>query len=139
MTDVFSASKRSEIMSSIHGKDTKPELIVRKMLHGLGYRYRLHDKKLPGNPDLVFSGRRKVIFVHGCYWHRHNCRKGKSFPETREAFWNRKFEDNKRRDLANRRKLRKSGWDVLTIWECQTRPSKQPALARRINRFLDSK
>lgn len=109
-------------------------MIVRRLTHGRGYRYRLHDKQLPGKPDLVFSSRRKVIFVHGCFWHRHNCRKGRSVPSTHTTFWQRKFEANRQRDRSSRAKLRRMGWKVLVIWECQT--GKPDRLAERIDSFL---
>lgn len=138
MTDVFTVTKRREIMKSIRGKDTIPEMVVRRLTHGLGYRYRLHQRSLPGCPDLVFSARRKVIFVNGCFWHRHRCRKGQSTPSTRQAFWEKKFRGNKERDLRNRRRLRRLGWAVLTIWECQTTSQRREALADKIIAFLDA-
>ena len=122
-------------MSRIRGKDTKPELIVRRLVHGLGYRYRLHDRRLPGRPDLVFPGRRKVIFVHGCFWHRHDCRFGRVTPSTRRQFWMEKLEANKIRDTKNRRALRRLGWHVLVVWECQVAGSVR--IAERVARFLD--
>lgn len=137
MTDIFSPDKRRAIMSAVQSKNTSPELIVRKMVFSSGYRYRLHDVKLPGNPDLVFAGRKKVIFVNGCYWHRHNCSKGRSMPKTREDFWKRKFETNVKRDTRNRRDLKKMGWDVLVVWECQTKSSKEDILRRKIICFLE--
>jgi len=137
MTDQFSAGKRSAIMRAIRGKDTKPEHAVRSLIHRLGYRYRLHVRELPGCPDLVFPSRRKVIFVHGCFWHRHHCRKGRSTPTTRARFWKEKLESNKSRDAKHRRTLRRLGWSVLTVWECQIAPKKTDRLAQRICRFLD--
>lgn len=122
-------------MSAIRGKDTKPEMIVRRLVHSLGYRYRLHVRELPGVPDLVFPTRKKVIFVHGCFWHRHNCRLGRPRPKTRHEFWEEKLEGNRRRDAKHRRELRALGWQVLTVWQCQTAdPDK---LAERVLRFLD--
>ena len=118
-------------------KDTKPEHLVRSLIHRLGYRYRLHVRKLPGCPDLVFPSRRKVIFVHGCFWHRHHCRKGQSTPKTRAPFWKEKLESNKDRDAKRRRKLRRLGWSVLTVWECQTAPTKTDRLTQRLCRFLE--
>jgi len=120
MVDVLTEEQRKYCMSRIRGKDTKPEMIVRRLVHGLGYRYRLHRGDLPGCPDLVFPSRHKVIFVHGCFWHRHRCRYGKPMPSTRRAFWAAKLERNKTRDRRNRRALRRLGWDVLVVWECQT-------------------
>ncbi|MCK9394507.1 MAG: very short patch repair endonuclease [Methylobacter sp.] len=106
-------------MTSISGKNTKPELIVRKLLYSLGYRYRLHYANLPGKPDLVFPGKRKVIFIHGCFWHRHDCKKGKSMPSKNPEFWQKKLADNVSRDNRNISELKKLGWEVLVIWECQ--------------------
>jgi len=124
-------------MSRIKGKNTKPEMIVRKLVFALGYRYRLHDGKLPGKPDLVFAGKRKVIFVHGCYWHRHNCKYGKVMPQTRKKFWEEKLAGNKERDKKNVRELKKLGWDVLIIWECETKDTLiSEKLVEKINGFL---
>lgn len=138
MSDVFTVEKRSRIMASIRGRHTQPELLIRRMLHGLGYRFRLHVRTLPGCPDLVFPSRRKVIFVHGCFWHRHRCPKGFSMPASRPDFWRRKFDANMRRDSEHGRDLRKLGWAVLTVWECQLTVGKLPALTRRIERFLQA-
>lgn len=112
-------------------------MIVRKLVFALGYRYRLHDGKLPGKPDLVFAGKRKVIFVHGCYWHRHNCKYGKVMPQTRKKFWEEKLAGNKERDKKNVRELKKLGWDVLIIWECETKDTLiSEKLVEKINGFL---
>ncbi len=139
MTDVFDRQKRSAIMRAIRGKDTQPEIVVRRLVHSLGYRYRLHVRSLGGCPDLVFPSRDKVIFVHGCFWHRHSCRKGRSTPTTRAAFWRKKLESNRLRDVRHTRRLRRGGWSVLTVWECQTTtPSKLKTLAGRLTRFLES-
>lgn len=137
MADVFSVKKRSEIMRSIHGKDTKPEMIVRKLVFKLGFRYRLHVKKLPGNPDLVFPSKKKIIFVHGCYWHRHNCKKGRSLPSTNVGFWSEKLERNRKRDIKKRRELKRIGWKILVIWECQAHSAKMKWLTKRIVNFLE--
>jgi DNA mismatch endonuclease (patch repair protein) len=139
MTDTFSSKKRSEIMRAVHSVDTTPELLVRRMIHSLGYRYRLHNRKLPGTPDLVFAGRKKVIFVHGCFWHRHRCKGGRSFPSSRTKYWRKKFENNQRRDSQNRRKLRKMGWDIMIIWECQIRKKNVNKLQGKITDFLNGK
>ena len=112
-------------------------MIVRKLAHRLGYRFRLHRKDLPGKPDLVFPGRRKVIFVHGCFWHEHNCKRGGRIPATRREYWEAKLDRNATRDAAAVRKLRKLGWGVMIVWECQTTPKKLDRLAGRITRFLD--
>jgi len=138
MTDLFTREKRSTIMQAIQGKNTKPELVVRKTLHRLGYRFRLHRRDLPGNPDLVFPGRRKVLFVHGCFWHRHGCRKGQSMPSTRIRFWQKKFEANRLRDAARRRELKKLGWSVMTVWECQLIPRRLPRTTERMIGFLQA-
>ena len=125
---------RSALMSRVKAKDTKPELRVRRSAHGLGYRYRLHRRDLPGSPDLVFPGRRKVLFVHGCFWHRHQgCRKT-TMPKTRAKFWQRKFDDNVRRDERVIAALRDLGWDVLVVWECET--SDGNLLRRTLIEFL---
>lgn len=125
-------------MALVKSKDTKPEMRVRRLVHGMGYRYRLHSRALPGNPDLVFPGRRKVIFVHGCFWHRHQCAMGDRLPKSRVSFWRGKLEQNKRRDRAVRRQLRKAGWSVAVVWECQTTPKHLNQLARRLRRFLEA-
>jgi len=107
-------------MSRIGGKDTAPELTVRRMLHSLGYRFRLYRSDLPGKPDIVLPSRRKAIFVNGCFWHAHACRIGQP-PKSRLAFWGPKLESNKVRDRRNAASLRRLGWSVLTVWQCQTR------------------
>lgn len=121
-------------MSRIRGKDTAPEMVVRRLAHALGFRYRLHGKTLPGKPDLVFAGRRKVIFVHGCFWHRHTCRMGRREPKTRQDYWTPKRARNAARDQRSRRALRRMGWSVLVVWECQTRDTRK--LAARLREFL---
>lgn len=122
-------------MSRIRGKNTKPELIVRRLAHGMGYRFRLHRKDLPGSPDLVFPGRRKVVFVHGCFWHRHEgCRKTTT-PKTRAEFWAEKFGRNVERDAENYAALKENGWHHLVVWECET--TDLDALAMRLRKFLD--
>lgn len=121
MTDVFSKEKRSRIMSRIPSKSTKPEMIVRKAVHSMGFRYRLHIKDLPGCPDIVLSKNKKIIFVHGCFWHGHDVCKRSKRPETNIEFWNKKLENNIRRDKEAIEKLKNLGWDVLVIWQCQTK------------------
>ena len=136
MADTLTRVERSERMGRIQNKDTKPEMRIRKIVHGMGYRYRLHKANLPGKPDLVFAGRRKVIFVHGCFWHRHpdpSCSLAR-LPKSKLDFWIPKLEANRQRDEANVRKLEQAGWDVLTIWECQLRNEKE--LKIRIQVFL---
>ncbi len=136
MADVFSRRKRSEIMRAVRSCDTKPEMVVRKLAWRLGYRYRLHVRSLPGCPDLVFPSRRKAIFVHGCFWHRHACSNGRSMPASRVDYWRQKFDRNRARDKKNRKAMIRSGWQVLTIWECQVR--RAAALKTRIAAFLES-
>jgi DNA mismatch endonuclease (patch repair protein) len=121
MPDTLTAAERSERMSRIRGKDTKPELRVRRLVHGLGYRYRLHRRDLPGSPDIVFSRTKRVIFVHGCFWHQHAdsaCRLAR-LPKSRLDFWKDKLDRNRSRDHENETRLRSLGWNVLIIWECQ--------------------
>lgn len=133
--DRLSKKRRSEIMSRIRGKDTVPELKVRSLIHSLGYRFRLHSKTLPGKPDLVFSGRKKIIFVHGCFWHAHSgCPKGKP-PKSNLDFWLNKLENNKKRDAQALRKLRSEGWRVLTVWQCQLKDLE--TLVKKIVKFLE--
>ena len=119
--DTLTAAQRSERMALIRSKHTKPELIVRRFLHGLGYRYRLHRRDLPGAPDLVFSSRKAVLFVHGCFWHAHDGCKVDHQPESRSTYWAEKFERNKARDRKNEEALQRAGWKVLTVWECETK------------------
>jgi len=123
-------------MSRIKGKDTKPELIVRSLLHSMGYRYRLHQKNLPGKPDLVFKKYRTVIFVHGCFWHRHKGCKFAYEPKSRQEFWQRKFLENEARDIKNQSTLGNLGWKVLVIWECEVDNIEK--LKRKAMAFLQS-
>lgn len=106
-------------MRAVRGRDTRPEMVVRRLAHSLGYRYRLHRRDLPGVPDLVFPARRAVIFVHGCFWHQHNCPRGARIPKTRRDYWVPKLLKNQERDARNRQRLRETGWRVLVIWECE--------------------
>ena len=119
MVDVHTKAQRSFNMSRIKGKDTKPELVVRSFVHQSGYRFRLHRKDLPGKPDIVLPRHKKIIFIHGCFWHMHNCKNGRVKPATRAKFWQDKRTGNKKRDRRNIRALKKLGWDVLVVWECQ--------------------
>lgn len=123
MTDVFSKSKRSEVMSRIKGQNTKPELVVRSLLHRMGYRFRLHKADLPGKPDIVLSRYKAVIFVHGCFWHRHKDCKFAYTPKTRTDFWLKKLEANVIRDQQVKADLEQLGWRVITVWECELRTS----------------
>lgn len=118
MTDILTREQRSELMGRIRGVDTKPELYVRRTLHALGYRFRTHVRRLPGCPDLVFSKRRAVVFVHGCFWHRHGCKKT-YFPKSRRKFWETKFAKNVERDKRDQKLLVEAGWRVLVVWECE--------------------
>ena len=121
MADVVDARTRSRMMSGIRGKDTRPELLVRRELHRLGFRFRLHSSRLPGKPDLVLRKHCAVVFVHGCYWHRHEGCRYATIPATRQEFWLEKFEANVRRDRLNQAALRAAGWRVFVIWECVLR------------------
>ncbi|QHI68152.1 very short patch repair endonuclease [Tichowtungia aerotolerans] len=123
MTDHLTPEKRSWNMSRIKGKDTSPEILVRSMLHRAGYRFRKNVKTLPGKPDIVLPKYRTVIFVHGCFWHRHKGCKGATTPKTRTDWWQKKFERNIANDKKHTRELRKLGWHVLTIWECELKNS----------------
>lgn len=134
MPDVHDKLTRSYNMSQIKGKDTKPELLVRKFLFSMGFRFRLHDKKLSGKPDIVLPKYESVIFVHGCFWHGHNGCKKFVIPKTRTDFWLNKFKTNISNDKKNMTALRKEGWKVITVWECQLRNEKTfDKLIRQIN------
>ena len=133
MTDRVPAAVRSQIMRRVGAKNSKLELVVRRLVHSLGYRYRLHRRDLPGTPDLVFIAKRKVIFVHGCFWHQHNCPRA-ARPKSNTSFWNPKLRRNVERDRRNVADLVDMGWEVMTIWECETKVLE--ALSRRIVRFL---
>jgi DNA mismatch endonuclease (patch repair protein) len=138
MADILTAQARSALMSRIRGKDTKPEFVVRRLVHAMGYRYRLHRRNLPGTPDLVFGPRRKVIFVHGCFWHWHpdpGCRIA-GLPKSRLEFWAPKLANNRARDAANQGMLLEAGWQVLVIWECATAKRHLPALRDYLRAFL---
>lgn len=132
--DTFSPSQRSEIMRRVRSKDTKPELMVRRLVHRLGFRYRLHSERLPGRPDLVFPSRRKVIFVHGCFWHKHSC-PAAILPKSNRRYWEAKQARNAKRDRRDKRSLRQAGWKVLVVWECER--SNVERMQKRLSRFLD--
>ncbi len=136
MVDTCNPETRSRIMARVRGKDTQPELRLRRMLHGMGYRYRLHVGGLPGKPDIVFPSRRKIVFMHGCFWHGHRCRAGQKRPASNTAYWDVKLAKNTTRDKCNRRRLRELGWRVLVIWECQMRD--EARLGKRLVDFLES-
>lgn len=127
-------SVRRRTMQAVKSKDTKPEMTVRRITHVMGYRYRLHGENLPGKPDLVFASRRKVIFVHGCFWHGHDCRRGARTPKTNRDYWQAKIARNRTRDGKACAALVDAGWDVLTIWECETR--EPDVLQNTLSRFL---
>lgn len=132
--DTITPARRSAVMARIRGRDTKPEMTVRRLVHAMGYRFRLHRSELPGSPDLVFSPRRKIVFVHGCYWHRHpGCRFAYS-PKSNVEFWTRKFDSNIARDQRVEEELEHLGWNVLTIWECEV--SDKERLRARLADFL---
>lgn len=134
-SDKFSPAQRSWIMRQVQSRNTKPELLVRSLAHRLGYRFRLYRRDLPGTPDLAFPARTKVIFVHGCFWHGHPCRRGARLPKTNAEYWQTKIARNKKRDRQHRRALRQLGWSTLVLWECQLRD--QQRLAAKLSRFLD--
>ena len=127
---------RSANMRAIKSQDTRPEMIVRRLACALGYRYRLHPKDIPGKPDIVFPARRKVIFVNGCFWHAHDCRRGYRQPKNNSAYWGAKIDRNRKRDIRVKDALRDTGWDVLTVWECETKPALQAKLADKLLNFL---
>ena len=134
MVDTRTPEQRRRIMQSVGVKNTGPELVVRRLLHRLGYRFRLHARDLPGRPDLVFPSRRKVIFVNGCFWHWHECRIGRA-PKSRKNYWLPKLKANRTRDTANIAKLRMLGWNSLVVWQCQTK--RLASLERRLVDFLE--
>ncbi len=129
-TDVFSPAERSAVMAAVKGKDTTPERIVRRLAHALGYRFRLHRKDLPGAPDLVFPSRGKAIFVHGCFWHGHDCARGSRAPKANAAYWRAKIARNRERDAASLAALRELGWATLVLWECELKREDLPARLR---------
>lgn len=135
--DVFDRVTRSRNMSAIRGTDTKPEVALRRALHALGYRFRLHRRDLPGRPDIVLPGRCIAIFVHGCYWHRHLSCRFATTPSTRTEFWFRKFEANVARDVRNQRELRELGWHVAKIWECQIRKNEAENTVRALSAWIE--
>jgi DNA mismatch endonuclease (patch repair protein) len=134
--DIVSPERRSAMMSGIRGKDTKPEIAVRQLAHRLGYRFRLHRRDLPGTPDLAFPGRRKVVFVHGCFWHRHAGCRFAYRPKSNVETWQAKFDTNVARDARARSELLRLGWDVLTIWECEIADLEM--VATRLTNFLEN-
>jgi DNA mismatch endonuclease (patch repair protein) len=132
--DNISAKERSRVMSLVRSRGTKPEMRVRRLLYRLGFRYRLHRRELPGSPDIVFVSRRKAMFVHGCFWHRHEGCALARMPKSRVDFWAAKFETNQLRDAHALNDIRNLGWDALVVWECELKD--EEALARRLRGFL---
>ncbi len=141
MADIVDPATRSRMMAGIRSGNTKPELTIRKALHRLGFRYSLHSKKVPGRPDIVFTSRHAAVFVHGCFWHGHDCRFFK-LPTTRPEFWMAKINANRKRDVVVKAALAEEGWRQLTIWECAIRGKNPEAVAKvvtRAARWLDSR
>jgi DNA mismatch endonuclease (patch repair protein) len=136
VADVYSAEKRSAVMRSVKGRGTSPELAVRRLIWSLGVRYRLNRKDLPGKPDIVLAGRRLAIFVHGCFWHGHDCPRGARVPKTNRPYWTGKVAANRARDLAARAALEATGWRVEAVWECQMRDA--AALKARVAGWLSA-
>jgi DNA mismatch endonuclease (patch repair protein) len=137
MADKFSAEKRSDIMSRVHSENTTPEIRVRKLLHRMGYRFRLHRTDLPGKPDIILPRYNTAIFVHGCFWHGcPTCRHAKIRPATNTGYWNRKLDRTIERDKENQRKLKALGWRVLVIWECETKKSNEESLLKKIRKEI---
>jgi DNA mismatch endonuclease, patch repair protein len=134
MVDVLTKSQRSFNMSQIRDKNTKPEIKIRSIVHRMGFRYSLHKNNLPGKPDIVLSRLKKIIFVHGCFWHMHKCKYGKVKPATNVNFWQVKRQGNVTRDKRNLKELKKLGWKVLIIWECQTKKAEK--IVKKIKHFL---
>ena len=134
MTDVFSPEKRSSVMRRVKGKDTSPELKVRRVLTRMGLRYRLHRKDLPGKPDIVMPGRKLAIFVHGCFWHGHDCARGARVPQANRPYWEAKIGRNRERDIEHRAALAATGWRVLTLWECELKD--EAALTETLGREI---
>ncbi|BDQ38034.1 very short patch repair endonuclease [Pseudodesulfovibrio nedwellii] len=138
-SDIFTPEKRSEVMSKIRGKNTRPELFVRSLLHRIGYRFRLHRKDLPGKPDLVLSKYRTVVFVHGCFWHQHDGCKSSGFPKSNQPFWKEKLLRNKARDKRNIAALESLGWNVIVVWECETKVKNKEKLVERLIEEIENK
>ena len=132
-TDVFTPAKRSQVMARVRQRDTAPELTLRRLLHAAGYRYRLHAKGLPGSPDLAFASRRTAVFVHGCFWHGHDCPRGARQPKANAAYWSAKIARNRARDAAAVTGLAERGWKAVTVWECELR---DPQLGERLREAL---
>lgn len=134
MTDVFTPEQRSAVMRKVKGRDTSPELKVRKLLTRLGVRYRLNRKDLPGKPDIVMAGRRTAIFVHGCFWHGHDCARGARMPKTNADYWRGKIARNRARDAKVQAELEAAGWRAVVVWECELKDA--AALERRLRKLF---
>lgn len=138
VADVLTPEQRKRNMASIRNKDTAPEILVRSLIHNFGYRYSLNDKYLSGKPDIVLRRYHKIVFVHGCFWHMHNCKYGRVTPATNRTFWQTKRRGNVERDKKNIKALRKEGWKILVVWECQTRATRMIWLRTKLLQFLRS-
>jgi len=136
MADTVSPDVRSRMMAGIRGRNTRPEMLLRRALHARGFRYRLHDRRLPGTPDLVFRRYRAVCFVHGCFWHRHEGCRYTTTPTTRTDFWQAKFDANMMRDQRDRRALLDAGWRIATVWECTLKNGGEAGVASELARWL---
>jgi len=136
VVDVHTPAQRSRNMAAIKARNTKPEILVRRVVHSMGFRYGLHNRKLPGTPDLVLRRHKKVIFVHGCFWHCHQCSLGRVVAQTNAEFWARKRAGNAERDRRTKKDLERDGWRVLVLWECETKD--RDKLCRKLERFLTS-
>lgn len=134
--DTLTSIERSERMRRVKARDTKPELELRRLVWGLGHRYRKNRRSIVGQPDLAFVSRKRAIFLHGCFWHRHDCASGKRTPKSKTQFWNSKFECNVRRDSLVAKSLKAIGWRQLVVWECELRDRKK--IERRVRKFLDA-
>ncbi|NUN96093.1 MAG: DNA mismatch endonuclease Vsr [Candidatus Omnitrophica bacterium] len=132
--DPLTPEQRRLTMSRVRSKDTRPEMVVRRLIHRMGFRFRLHRRDLPGNPDIVLSRFRCIVMVHGCFWHHHRCKHGRKIPRSNQLYWLPKIEKTVQRDKRNRRDLQRLGWSILTVWECQLK--NKEFVRKRIERFL---
>lgn len=136
MMDTLTRSERSNRMRGIKSRDTRPELRLRRLVWALGHRYRKNQRTVIGKPDVAFIGRKRAIFLHGCFWHRHDCPSGRRTPKSNVGFWSKKFNDNVRRDAYVMRELKTAGWEALVVWECEL--AHRQKIERRLRRFLDA-
>lgn len=136
IADNITSEERSDIMRRVKNKNTRPEIAFRKLLWNMGYRYRKNVTKLPGQPDIVFKGKKKVIFIHGCFWHRHEGCQHTRTPKSKVDFWTKKFEDTKKRDQRTYDKLRENGWNYLIVWECEIKEKNYECLREKIYEFM---